>query len=159
MIDQWHLLLMKILATVYSNDSCSSMIYIKYGFVQKSQDPIILADFTSGQPKLSVDQENPYLDDIVTFSCDKVLVDGNPAVSQVRWLKNDRRLSGWSNATFTISRMVTTEDSGVYTCIVSNAVSSSELSNTVLVNVSSIVSKYHCFQHFKTIPVFLQIRK
>ena len=95
-----------------------------------------------------MDQENPYLEDTVTFTCDKGLVDGNPAVSQVGWFRNCRHLSDWSATMFTINRMVTTEDSRVYKCIVSNAVGSSEFSNTVQVNVSSIVSKYLSLQHF-----------
>ena len=99
------------------------------------------ADITSDSPEISVDKENPYLEDFVTFTCDKGTVEGNPAVSRVGWYK-DNHPTNWSVTSFTIKRKVTLEDTGIYTCLVGNIIGFSGFSNTVYINVSSVVSKY-----------------
>ena len=99
------------------------------------------ADITSDSPSISVDEENPYLEDSVTFTCDKGAVEGNPAMYSVGWYK-DSHPTNWSVTSFTIKRKVTLEDSGAYTCLVGNGIGFSGFSNTVYINVSSVVGKY-----------------
>ena len=102
---------------------------------------LTFVDITSDSPKISTDQENPYLNDVVTFTCDKAAVEGNPAISTVSWYKDDHPTDR-SLTSFTIKRKVTLEDSGVYKCLVGNIIGFSGFSNSVYLNVGSVVSKY-----------------
>ena len=116
---------------------------------------LLFADITSDSPKLLIDQENPYFEDSVTFTCDIGTVKGNPAVSKVGWYKDDHP-TNWSLTSFTIKRKVTLEDSGVYKCIVGNTIGFSGFSNTIYLKVSSEPSKYQTFLK-STIESRLQI--
>ena len=102
---------------------------------------LTFADIISESPTLSVDQENSYLNDVVTFNCDKGTVKGNPAVSTVSWYK-DHHPTNWSRTSFIIKRKVTLEDSGLYKCLVGNIIGFSGFSNTVHLKVSRVPSKY-----------------
>ena len=101
-----------------------------------------LSDLSTDTPSLVVNEHNPYLEDSVTFTCDKRSAEGNPAVSSVRWYKDDEFLTEWPQTSSHTIKNVTLEDSGLYKCVVGNSIQFTGFSNTVKINVSTSVSKY-----------------